>query len=64
MAVGNPAKVIRELKGEQIEWETKGTKYYQKLPSVNHNFLNECTPLSHIENDRPEQISDYHTWDK
>ena len=64
LAVGNPAKVIRELKSEQIEWKTKGTKYYQKLPSDNHSSLNECSPLSQIENDRPEQISDYNTWDK
>tara|TARA_B100001287_G_C22684004_1_gene532172 strand:+ start:2062 stop:2649 length:588 start_codon:yes stop_codon:yes gene_type:complete len=64
LAIGNPAKVIRELKNEQIEWKTKGTQYYQKLPFDNHNFLNECTPLNKIEANRPEQISDYNTWDK
>ena len=40
LAVGNPAKIIRALKSEQIEWKTKGTKYYQKLPSDNDNYLN------------------------
>lgn len=64
LAVGNPAKVIRELKKEQIEWKTKGTEYYQKLPGDNEAFLEECNPLKSIEIDRPEQISDYKTWDK
>lgn len=64
LAVGNPAKIIRALKSEQIEWKTKGTKYYQKLPSDNDNYLNKCAPLSEIEDDRPEQVSDYKTWDK
>ena len=64
LAVGNPAKIIRALKSEQIEWKTKGTKYYQKLPSDNDNYLNKCAPLREIEDDRPEQVSDYKTWDK
>ncbi len=64
LAVGNPAKVIRELKSDQIQWKTKGTNYYQKLPADNQTFLNECIPLSQIEDDRPEQISDYKTWSK
>ena len=64
LAVGNPAKVIRTLKKEQIEWKTKGTKYYQKLPNDNDSFLNKCVPLSEVEDDRPEQISDYKTWGK
>ena len=64
LAVGNPAKVIRELNSDQIEWKTKGTKYYQKLPSDNTAYLKECKPLSQIEPDRPQQISDYKTWSK
>lgn len=64
LAVGNPAKVIRSLKSDQIDWKTKGTKYYQKLPKDNAAFLQECMPLSEIEDNRPEQVSDYKTWDK
>ena len=64
LAVGNPAKVIRSLTQEQIEWKTDGTKYYQKLPFDNENHLNECEPLSAVEQNRPEQISDYKTWAK
>jgi carbonic anhydrase/acetyltransferase-like protein (isoleucine patch superfamily) len=64
LAVGNPAKVIRSLKSDQIDWKTKGTKYYQKLPKDNAAFLQECMPFSKIEDNRPEQVSDYKTWDK
>ena len=64
LAVGNPAKVIRSLTQEQIEWKTDGTKYYQKLPFDNEKHLNECEPLSAVEQNRPEQISDYKTWAK
>ena len=64
LAVGNPAKVIRTLNKDQIEWKTKGTKYYQQLPADNLSSLKECMPLSQVEPNRPEQISDYKTWGK
>ena len=32
LAVGNPAKVVKQLTEEQINWKTKGTEYYQRLP--------------------------------
>ena len=64
LAVGNPAKVIRALNKDQIEWKTKGTKYYQQLPEDNVSSLKECMPLSQVEPNRPEQISDYKTWGK
>ena len=62
LAVGNPAKVIRELSKEQIEWKTKGTEYYQRLPMDCIYNLKECKPLQSIEKDRPRQVSDYKTW--
>ena len=64
LAVGNPAKVVRELKKEQIEWKTSGTQYYQKLPNDNKEYLKQCDPLAAIEIDRPDQVSDYKTWKK
>ncbi|MGB1508285.1 MAG: transferase hexapeptide repeat family protein [Crocinitomicaceae bacterium] len=64
LAVGNPAKVVKELSEEQINWKTKGTEYYQKLPSDCKNHLKECEPLHTIEQNRPIQVSDYQTWKK
>ena len=62
LAVGNPAKVIRELSKEQIEWKTKGTEYYQRLPKDCVDGLKECNPLKSVEKNRPKQVSDYKTW--
>jgi len=63
LAVGNPAKVIRNLKSDQIAWKTKGTEYYQRLPRDNKDELKECSPLDVVEPNRPNQVSDYDTWD-
>ena len=62
LAVGNPAKVVKQLSEDQINWKTKGTEYYQQLPQDCMNALNECKPLDSIEDNRPMQTSDYKTW--
>ena len=62
LAVGNPAKVVRTLTKEQIEWKTRGTEYYQRLPQDCVGYLKECDPLLSVEKDRPQQVSDYKTW--
>lgn len=62
LAVGNPAKVIKEVSQEMIEWKTKGTALYQALPKECHDTLNEVEPLNEIEQDRPSQESMYSTW--
>ena len=63
LAVGNPAKIVRELKNDQIAWKTKGTAYYQKLPEDNKKWLKACEPLTNEEPNRPIQVSDYDTWE-
>lgn len=45
LAVGNPAKVIKEVTDEMIVWKTKGTQLYQQLPSDCHESLKEVEPL-------------------
>ena len=62
LAVGNPARVVKTLSKEQIEWKTNGTEYYQRLPNDCVNSLKECEPLKKVENNRPHQVSDYKTW--
>ncbi len=62
LAVGNPAKVVKQLSEDQIDWKTKGTEYYQRLPSDCKESLKECKPLDSIEDHRPMQASDYKTW--
>lgn len=42
LIVGNPAKIIKQVSDEMINWKTEGTKLYQQLPKDCHNTLNPC----------------------
>ena len=64
LAVGNPAKVIKKVSDEMIDWKTKGTALYQALPGECYASLKECEPLREIEPNRPKQEAMYSTWNK
>jgi carbonic anhydrase/acetyltransferase-like protein (isoleucine patch superfamily) len=64
LVVGNPAKVIKEVSNEMIQWKTKGTKLYQALPAECHTTLKEVEPLREVEANRPKQEALYWTWEK
>ncbi len=63
LVVGNPAKVIKQLDDDFIQWKTKGTSLYQALPEECRKYMNPCEPLREIPEDRPSQESLYDTWD-
>jgi phenylacetic acid degradation protein len=62
LVVGNPAKVIKSVSEEMINWKTKGTALYQALPKECKDTLRPCEPLRVAEPDRPKQESLYATW--
>jgi len=64
LAVGNPAKIIKEVSDEMIAWKTKGTALYQALPADCYATLKECQPLREIEANRPEQEALFKTWEE
>ena len=64
LVVGNPAKIIKEVSDEMIQWKTEGTALYQQLPSDCHASLLPCEPLREIEENRPVQRQDYFVWHK
>jgi phenylacetic acid degradation protein len=64
IVVGNPAKIIKEVSDQMIEWKTKGTELYQKLPSELHATLKICNPLTEIPLNRPKQQDIYKNWKK
>lgn len=64
VVVGNPAKVVKDVSDEMIDWKSKGTALYQKLPNDCVNGLKECEPLLEIPTDRPKQENAYKTWKK
>jgi len=61
LIVGNPAKVIKEVSDEMIQWKTKGTRLYQQLPQDCFDTLKEVEPLREIPKDRPTQEAFYKT---
>lgn len=62
LMAGNPAKIIKEVSDEMIEWKTKGTELYQQLPADCFNTLKECEPLTEIEPNRPKQKQFLKPW--
>jgi len=64
LLVGNPAKIVKKVSDEMIDWKTKGTKLYQQLPKECYETLKECEPLREEETNRPNQEAMYNTWNK
>lgn len=62
VVVGNPAKIVKDVSDEMIEWKTQGTKLYQALPAECYATLKPCEPLREIPKDRPTQQDIYKTW--
>ena len=62
IALGNPAKIIKDVSDDMIKWKTKGTKLYQQLPENCKKTLFECEPLRKVEKDRPTQEKKFKTW--
>ena len=64
LVAGIPAKVIKQVSDEMLEWKTKGTQLYQMLPRDCKESLIECSPLTELPADRPRQEILYNTWEE
>ncbi len=62
IALGNPAKITKDVTDEMLEWKTEGTKLYQQLPRDCFKTLISCEPLRLPQKFKPEQMSNYSTW--
>lgn len=49
LAAGVPARVIRELSAQELEWKSQGTRTYQELVARSMNTLREVQPLASVE---------------
>jgi len=56
---GNPARVIKDVSDEMIEWKIAGTRLYQQLPAECYETLTPCEPLREIPKNRPKQSTTY-----
>ena len=52
LAVGTPAKVVRQLSDEEVNWKVSGTRSYQDLTRRSLQTLREVPPLAAVEADR------------
>lgn len=64
VVVGSPAKVVKEVSDEMLEWKKEGTKIYQGLPSDCFATLRPCEPLREVPENRKAQSSNYKTWNE
>jgi phenylacetic acid degradation protein len=62
LIVGNPAKKIKEVTDEMLDWKKMGTQLYQTLPEEMRQHWEPCEPLRTIPNNRPLQETLYNTW--
>lgn len=60
--VGNPAKIIKQVTDEMIEWKTEGTKIYQQLTADMQNEWKACEPVRVIPKQKIKSDKNYKTW--
>lgn len=64
LVVGNPAKIIKEVSQEMMDWKRKGTALYQQLAREAILDINECIPLEEKPKNYPSPIGTYESWKK
>jgi phenylacetic acid degradation protein len=64
LIVGNPAKKIKDVSDEMMQWKTAGTALYQRLPHEMHTTAEPCEPLRSIPDDYLKRTisTEYKTW--
>lgn len=53
LVTGVPARIVRELKPEELAWKVTGTREYQDLAARCRASLQECQPLAAPQANRP-----------
>lgn len=64
LCVGNPARVIRQVTDEMLEWKTKGTELYKTLPADCYESLKPVQPLREVPDNPPSQSVLFETWNR
>ncbi|MCB0278578.1 MAG: transferase hexapeptide repeat family protein [Calditrichaeota bacterium] len=62
VVVGNPARIVKDVSDEMIEWKNEGTRLYQTLPELMRDTLKVCEPLREIIKQEPLQKTNYSSW--
>jgi phenylacetic acid degradation protein len=69
LLVGNPAKIIRQVSDEMINWKSEGTRLYQQLPQQMKEAARPCEPIMMTEEEKPSdepslEFPSYRPWKK
>ena len=60
MVVGSPARIIRSVTEDEVQWKSVGTREYQQLGGRCRASLEKAEPLAEPETDRPRiNVSDF-----
>jgi phenylacetic acid degradation protein len=62
VVVGNPARIVRDVSDEMLQWKSDGTALYQQLPAAMRGSWKPVEPLREVPDDRPAQAAVYRTW--
>lgn len=63
VVVGQPARVVREVNADMLEWKDQGTQQYMRLPSDCHESLRPCQPLTEVPADYANEMDvTFKTW--
>ncbi len=62
VAVGNPARVVKQVTDEMLAWKKEGTTLYQRLPKDCFDTLYACEPLREVPPEGRTQPEGYKTW--
>ena len=64
LIVGNPAKKIKEVSDDMINWKSAGTELYQQLPKEMKEHWKECEALTSVPANREVIYPAYKTWNE
>ncbi len=64
LIAGNPAKIIKTVSDEMLEWKTTGTGIYQRLPKEMQTEWELCEPLAEPITDERSSNQFYKTWEE
>ena len=62
VVVGNPAKIVKDVSDEMLEWKSAGTQLYQQLPAAMRAGWHAVEPLRALPANRPTQASMLKNW--
>ncbi len=64
LLVGNPAKIIKPVTDEMIDWKSEGTRVYQRLAVEMQREWRPCEPLREPMENESSLAGNYKTWNE